>query len=72
MNSRRRLIYNQEGVTYMNSNRRLLVTMLSLICSAFYAVLVTENADLASAIAAGYVAIVLTFFVLCMIGKKKE
>lgn len=54
----------------MTANSRLLWSAVLIIISAVYAVLVARDPGVASAIAAGYIAILLTVFVLLNVWKK--
>lgn len=54
----------------MKANTRLALSLAVIVLSAIYAVLVTKNPALASAIASGYVAVLLTIFLLVNVWKK--
>lgn len=54
----------------MSANTRLASAGLLLIMSAVYGVIVAEDPDLASALAAGYIAILLTVLAIINFWKK--
>lgn len=54
----------------MTSNTRLRVCALVIIFSVMYAVLVAQDASIASAVALGYVALVLTAIITTNVWKK--
>jgi cell division protein FtsW (lipid II flippase) len=54
----------------MRSELRLALCGAMIVLSALYAVLVNKNPDLATAVAAGYVALLLTIFVSVNVWKK--
>lgn len=54
----------------MRPNLRLGLCIVMIVGSAFYALLVTQNPSVASAVALGYVALLLTVFVLVNVWKK--
>jgi len=54
----------------MGPNTRLRLSMLMIIFSAIYAVLIAKDRDLAEVVAVGYIALLLTVFVTVNIWKK--
>jgi hypothetical protein len=54
----------------MSSSTRLKLSVVMIMLSVFFAVLVAQNPPVASAVATGYVAVLLTFFVLANTWKK--
>ncbi len=56
----------------MRPSTRLALVIGIILVSAFYAVLVHEDPSVASAIAVGYVALLLTVFILINVWKKPE
>jgi len=56
----------------MGPNARLRMSIFMIVFSAIYAVLIAENRDLAEALAVGYIALLLTVFVMVNIWKKQH
>lgn len=54
----------------MRPNARLLLCAIMILGSASYAVLVKKDPEIASAVALGYVALILTIFVLVQVWRK--
>lgn len=54
----------------MRPSVRLLMCAVMIVGSAFYAVLVSQDTQVASAVALGYVALLLTIFVLVNVWKR--
>lgn len=54
----------------MTSNTRLQISGVMIVVSAAYAILVARDPETATAIAAGYIALVLTAIVLVNVWKK--
>lgn len=54
----------------MRPNARLLMCVVIIVASAFYAVLVAQDPQVASAVALGYVAVLFTTFVVINVWKK--
>jgi hypothetical protein len=55
----------------MKPETRLVLCIMIIIASSGFAVLVARDPNLASALASGYVAVLLTWFVLCNLWKKQ-
>lgn len=55
----------------MHANTRLLFCLALILGSAGYAVVVVKEPELASALASGYIAAILTWFVIANVWKKK-
>lgn len=54
----------------MTSNTRLRLSAVMIIISAIYAVVVAKDPQVASAVSSGYIAVLLTTFVLSNLWKK--
>lgn len=54
----------------MTPNTRLRLSAVMIILSAIYAVLIVQDRELATAVSSGYVALLLTVFVLTTLWKK--
>lgn len=54
----------------MTSNTRLKLSAIMIMISAVYGVLVAQSPSVASAVSSGYVALLLTVFIVSNLGKK--